>query len=285
MKATRAEIIDYIVQNIRALYPESECRHIARMVAAHLSHEAESKYLIDPNEIIEIDGIEQCAKELSEARPAQYVIGCADFCGEEFIVREGVLIPRPETEELVMWALERTEGIENPKILDVCTGSGCIAIALKKRLHKAEVTAIDLSDEALKIAQENATRLNANIEILKDDALQGLQSVSKRTFDIIISNPPYIPQSEMAQMHSNVTHHEPHMALFVDDCDPLIFYREIARVAKRILSKRGFLLFEIHETLAAETAEMLSHEGFDNVEIRNDFRCKPRMICCQPNQN
>lgn len=284
MRATRAEIVGYITDRIASLYPESECRHIARMVAASLSHEAESKYLIEPNEIIEIEGLEHCANELAGGRPVQYVIGRTDFCGEEFCVREGVLIPRPETEELVMWAMECAGGMTGAKILDVCTGSGCIAIALKKRVQDATVTAIDLSEEALSIARENAEKLNAEVEFIKDDALNGLGSISGRKFDIIVSNPPYIPQSEISAMHINVTGHEPHMALFVDDNDPLIFYREIARVAKNALTESGFLLFEIHETLASQTAEMLSREGFHNIEIRNDFRLKPRMICCRPSQ-
>ena len=284
MRATRAEIIAYIYDSIHTLYSESESKLIARMVAASLSNEAESKYLIEPNETIEIEGIERCATELASGRPVQYVIGRAEFCGEEFFVREGVLIPRPETEELVMWAKECAEGIARPNILDVCTGSGCIAIALKKRLHNTTVTAIDLSDKALEIATENMQRLNADVKIIKDDALKGLQAVQGQTFDIIVSNPPYIPQSEMAAMHINVTKHEPHMALFVDDNDPLIFYREIAHAAKTLLSEQGYLLFEIHETLATQTADMLRCEGFHNIEIRHDFRQKPRMICCRPNQ-
>jgi release factor glutamine methyltransferase len=254
------------------------------MVAASLSGDEESKFLVEPNQIVDIEGVERCAAELSKGRPVQYIIGKAEFCGEEFMVREGVLIPRPETEELVMWTMEYASGIKNPKILDVCTGSGCIAIALKKRLGNADITAIDLSDKAIEIATENSSQLNADVEIIKDDALKGLQTLQGRKFDIIVSNPPYIPQSEMAAMHINVTHHEPHMALFVDDADPLIFYREIARAAKTLLSEDGFLLFEIHETLATESAEMLSHEGFHDIDIRYDFRQKPRMICCRPNQ-
>ena len=284
MRGSRAEIINYIADSIRNLYPESECRHIARMVAASISGDEESKFLIEPNQIVDIEGVERCAEELSTGRPVQYVIGKAEFCGEEFMVREGVLIPRPETEELVMWTMECASGIKNPKILDVCTGSGCIAIVLKKRLGNADVTAIDLSEKAIEIATENSSQLNADVEIIKDDALKGLQTLQGRKFDIIVSNPPYIPQSEMAAMHINVTHHEPHMALFVDDADPLIFYREIARAAKALLSEDGFLLFEIHETLATESAEMLSHEGFHDIDIRHDFRQKPRMICCRPNQ-
>lgn len=284
MRGSRAEIINYIADSIRNIYPESECRHIARMVASSLSGEAETKFLVEPNQIVDIEDVERCAAVLSTGRPVQYVIGKAEFCGEEYMVREGVLIPRPETEELVMWTMECAAGIDNPKILDVCTGSGCIAIVLKKRLRNADVTAIDLSDKAIEIAKENCSQLNAEVEIIKDDALTGLQAVQGREFDIIVSNPPYIPQSEMAAMHINVTQHEPHMALFVDDADPLIFYREIVRAAKTLLKRDGFLLFEIHETLATETAEMLSHEGFLDIDIRYDFRQKPRMICCRPNQ-
>ena len=282
MRASRAEIIGYLTDCIRPLYDENECRHIARMVASALSHETESKYIIEPNEIIEIEGIEKCAEELASGRPVQYVIGKAEFCGYDFTVREGVLIPRPETEELVMWAIEKAEDIQNPHILDVCTGSGCIAIALKKRIPTASLTAIELSDEALAIARENSEHLQAEVEFLKDDALRGMPSVGGRKFDIVASNPPYIPQTEIAAMRINVTQYEPHMALFVADDDPLIFYREIARASRALLSPRGWLLFEIHETLSEQTIAMLATEGYTNIELRKDFRDKPRMICCQP---
>ena len=284
MRGRRSEIIEYICGQIQGLYPLQECRHIARMAAAAWRSEAENRYLIDPNEIIEIKDLERLAEPLAVGCPIQYVLGRAEFCGEEFIVREGVLIPRPETEELVAWAMERASTLGKPRILDVCTGSGCIAIALKKRLPSATLTAIDLSDEALAIAQENAMRLHAEVEFLHDDALNGLLSIKGRQFDIILSNPPYIPQSEQEAMHINVTRYEPHIALFVADDDPLIFYREIARTALSTLTPQGWLLFEIHETLAEATMEMLSVEGYHNIELRYDFRQKPRMICCQPKQ-
>ena len=209
----------------------------------------------------------------------QYIIGKTEFCGEEFTVREGVLIPRPETEELVMWAREEAKEFPSPRILDLCTGSGCIAIALKKLIPAATVTAIDLSAEALAIAQENATKLGAKVGFLADDVLKGVPQLGNEQFDIIVSNPPYIPISEREAMHINVTNFEPSMALFVDDNDPLIFYREIARIAKSRLSDRGALLFEIHELLADETLQMLQKEGFE-AELRHDFLNKPRMICC-----
>ena len=278
MRATRAEIVSHLAACIEHLYSRQEQLRIARMVAAALSGESEMKFLIDPNEIIDIE-LGNVAEQLSAGRPVQYIIGKTEFCGEEFTVREGVLIPRPETEELVMWAREVAKEFPSPRILDLCTGSGCIAIALKKLIPAAAVTAIDLSAEALKIAQENATKLGADVRFLADDVLQGVPQLGNEQFDIIVSNPPYIPISEREAMHINVTNFEPAMALFVEDSDPLIFYREIARIAKSRLSDRGALLFEIHELLADETLQMLQSEGFE-AELRQDFLNKPRMICC-----
>lgn len=278
MRATRAEIVSHLAACIEHLYSRQEQLRIARMVAAELSGESEMKFLIDPNEIIDIE-LGNVAEQLSAGRPVQYIIGKTEFCGEEFKVREGVLIPRPETEELVMWAREEAKEFPSPRILDLCTGSGCIAIALKKLIPAAAVTAIDLSAEALAIAQENATKLGADVRFLADDALQGVPQLGNEQFDIIVSNPPYIPISEREAMHINVTNFEPAMALFVEDSDPLIFYREIARIAKSRLSDRGALLFEIHELLAEETVQMLQSEGFE-AELRHDFLNKPRMICC-----
>ena len=278
MRATRAEIVSHLAACIEHLYSRQEQLRIARMVAAALSGESEMKFLIDPNEIIDIE-LDNVAEQLSAGRPVQYIIGKTEFCGEEFTVREGVLIPRPETEELVMWAREEAKEFPSPRILDLCTGSGCIAIALKKLIPAATVTAIDLSAEALAIAQENATKLSADVRFLTDDVLQGVPQLQNESFDIIVSNPPYIPISEREAMHINVTNFEPAMALFVEDSDPLIFYREIARIAKSRLSDRGALLYEIHELLADETLQMLQKEGFE-AELRHDFLNKPRMICC-----
>lgn len=278
MRATRAEIVSHLAACIEHLYSRQEQLRIARMVAAALSGESEMKFLIDPNEIIDIE-LGNVAEQLSAGRPVQYIIGKTEFCGEEFTVREGVLIPRPETEELVMWAREVSKEFPSPRILDLCTGSGCIAIALKKLIPAATVTAIDLSAEALAIAQENATKLGTEVRFLADDVLKGVPQLGNEQFDIIVSNPPYIPISEREAMHINVTNFEPAMALFVEDSDPLIFYREIARIAKSRLSDRGALLIEIHELLADKTLQMLQKEGFD-AELRHDFLNKPRMICC-----
>ena len=278
MRASRADIISHIAASIQTLYTRPECLRIARMIAAAISGDKETKFIIEPNEIIDID-IEQATKELAEGRPVQYIIGTTEFCGEEFIVREGVLIPRPETEELVLWAREKAQQFQQPKVLDLCTGSGCIAISLKKFMPQASVVAVDLSSESLAIAQENASKLNTPIDFIQDDVLQGVQKLSGKVFDIIVSNPPYIPLSERDTMHINVTRYEPDMALFVADDDPLIFYREIARAAKTMLSEGGSLLFEIHELLAEQTLQMLLSEGFET-SLRHDFLSKPRMICC-----
>ena len=281
MRATRAEILRFISQQIEHLYDQRERMNIARMVAAALSGENEMKYLIEGAEVVEIPQLESKVKELSQGRPVQYVIGHSEFCGLDIEVREGVLIPRPETEELVAWAIEKAADIERPRILDVCTGSGCIALALAARVGKASVVTVDISDEALTIARCNAERLQLGVEFIKDDALAHLPNIADRKFDIVVSNPPYIPISERESMHVNVVNFEPDIALFVADDDPLIFYREIAVTAKHILVDNGYLLFEIHQPLAQQTVDMLRELGYDAVELRNDCFDKPRMICSQ----
>lgn len=281
MRATRAEILRFISQQIEHLYDQRERMNIARMVAAALSGENEMKYLIEGAEVVEIPQLESKVKELSQGRPVQYVIGHSEFCGLDIEVREGVLIPRPETEELVAWVIEKAADIERPRILDVCTGSGCIALALAARVGEASVVAVDISDEALTIARCNAERLQLGVEFIKDDALEHLPNIADRKFDIVVSNPPYIPISERESMHVNVVNFEPDIALFVADDDPLIFYREIAVAAKHILADNGYLLFEIHQPLAQQTVDMLRELGYDAVELRNDCFDKPRMICSQ----
>ncbi len=281
MRGSRADIINYLCQCMRDLYPAEEARRIARIVAAHKSGSSEMRFIIDPDEVIEIDGLELIGKELAAGRPVQYITEECEFCGNTFSVREGALIPRPETEELVMWAAEQAKDITSPRIADICTGSGCIAISLAKLLPKATITATDISDNAIALAQENAERLDADITVIKDDALDGLQALRGEKYDIIVSNPPYIPLSERETMHINVTHHEPHIALFVDDSDPLLFYRKIAQAAKEILNDSGYLMFEIHSPLAEECAQMLKYEEYSEIEIRKDFFGKDRMICCK----
>lgn len=279
MEATRSEITAFIAEAVRGLYPEREARRIALTAAAALSGESEAKFLADPNQRVNIDGVERCAAQLAAGCPVQYVTGKTEFCDMTFHVDGSVLIPRPETEELVLWAEQCAAGFQRPRILDVCTGSGCIAIVLAAHLPQAEVTALDISHAALETARRNAAMNGVRIRFIEDDALNGVPSLAGETFDIIVSNPPYIPHSEIESMHVNVTRYEPHEALFVDDADPLVFYRAIARAARTMLSEGGSLLFEVHEAWAERTAEMLRGEGFGQTEVRNDLFGKPRMTC------
>lgn len=279
MEATRSEITAFIAEAVRGLYPEREARRIALTAAAALSGESEAKFLADPNQRVNIDGVERCAAQLAAGCPVQYVTGRTEFCDMTFHVDGSVLIPRPETEELVLWAEQCAADHRNPRILDVCTGSGCIAIVLAAHLPQAEVTALDISHAALETARRNASMNGVRIRFIEDDALNGMPSLAGETFDIIVSNPPYIPHSEIESMHVNVTRYEPHEALFVDDADPLVFYRAIARTARTMLSEGGSLLFEVHEAWAERTAEMLRGEEFGQTEVRNDLFGKPRMTC------
>ena len=279
MEATRSEITAFIAEAVRGLYPEREARRIALTAAAALSGESEAKFLADPNQRVNIDGVERCAAQLAAGCPVQYVTGKTEFCDMTFHVDGSVLIPRPETEELVLWAEQCAADHRNPRILDVCTGSGCIAIVLAAHLPQADVTALDISHAALETARRNASMNGVRIRFIDDDALNGMPSLAGETFDIIVSNPPYIPHSEIESMHVNVTRYEPHEALFVDDADPLVFYRAIARTARTMLSEGGSLLFEVHEAWAERTAEMLRREGFGQTEVRNDLFGKPRMTC------
>lgn len=279
MEATRSEITAFIAEAVRGLYPEREARRIALTAATALSGESEAKFLADPNQRVNIDGVERCAAQLAAGCPVQYVTGRTEFCDMTFHVDGSVLIPRPETEELVLWAEQCAADHRNPRILDVCTGSGCIAIVLAAHLPQAEVTALDISHAALETARRNASMNGVRIRFIEDDALNGVPSLAGETFDIIVSNPPYIPHSEIESMHVNVTRYEPHEALFVDDADPLVFYRAIARAARTMLSDDGSLFFEVHEAWAERTAEMLRGEGFGQTEVRNDLFGKPRMTC------
>ncbi|HJC78102.1 MAG TPA: peptide chain release factor N(5)-glutamine methyltransferase [Candidatus Alistipes merdipullorum] len=279
MEATRSEITAFIAEAVRGLYPEREARRIALTAAAALSGESEAKFLADPNQRVNIDGVERCAAQLAAGCPVQYVTGKTEFCDMTFHVDGSVLIPRPETEELVLWAEQCAAGFQRPRILDVCTGSGCIAIVLAAHLPQADVTALDISHTALETARRNAAMNGVRIRFIEDDALNGMPSLAGETFDIIVSNPPYIPHSEIESMHVNVTRYEPHEALFVDDADPLVFYRAIARAARTMLSEGGSLLFEVHKAWAERTAEMLRREGFGQTEVRIDLFGKPRMTC------
>lgn len=211
---------------------------------------------------------------LMEGEPVQYVLGRAEFCGRWFDVRPGVLIPRPETEELCAWITADSKASGSPKVLDIGTGSGCIAITLQLDMPESKVTAWDISADALDVARENAQRFGANVNFVKLDALN---AKPEGEWDVIVSNPPYICEKEKKDMAVNVLEHEPHTALFVPDADPLLFYRAITRLAVQTLNKGGRLYFEINPIYADDTCHMMQAEGMTAVELRSDMYGKQRM--------
>lgn len=211
---------------------------------------------------------------LMEGEPVQYVLGRAEFCGRWFSVRPGVLIPRPETEELCAWITADSKASASPKVLDIGTGSGCIAITLQLDMPESNVTAWDISADALDVARENAQQLGANVNFVKLDALN---AKPEGEWDVIVSNPPYICEKEKKDMAVNVLEHEPHTALFVPDADPLLFYRAITRLAVQTLNKGGRLYFEINPIYADDTCRMMQAEGMTAVELRSDMYGKQRM--------
>ena len=254
-----------------------EARQIAEMILLAKGNISRNEYIIEPNKEITIDNLDDIILELRSWRPVQYIIGYADFRDMELSVKEGALIPRPETEELVEWIASETR--IGAHILDIGTGTGAIAIALNREVDNSQVWAMDISLDALAIARENGRRYAPNVRFVEGDALADFDTLFECTFDVVVSNPPYIPQSDIEQMRKNVLDFEPSTALFVPDNDPLLFYRSIARTAKKILNRGGKLYFEIYELLSAEMIDMLRHEGYSDIQLREDFRAKPRMIC------
>jgi release factor glutamine methyltransferase len=275
--ATRRETLLRIAEAIAELYGEVEARQIAEMVVLECGAISRNELLVEPDNELIINDIDRIISELLKWRPVQYVIGHEEFDGLVFEVSEGVLIPRPETEELVAWVASETES--GARILDVGTGSGCIAISLGRRVRDSRVWAMDISDVALDIARRNGLRNGSTVEFVKGDALADFSSLVDEKLDVVVSNPPYIPRSDASQMRRNVTDYEPDTALFVENSDPLIFYRSIARTARRMLKPGGKLYYEIYELYAAQMCAMLEAEGYTDVVVREDFRGKQRMVC------
>ncbi|MBQ5710660.1 MAG: peptide chain release factor N(5)-glutamine methyltransferase [Alistipes sp.] len=275
--ATRRETLLRIAEAIAELYGEVEARQIAEMVVLECGAISRNELLVEPDNELVINDIDRIISELLKWRPVQYVIGHEEFDGLVFEVSEGVLIPRPETEELVAWVASETES--GARILDVGTGSGCIAISLGRRVRDSRVWAMDISDVALDIARRNGLRNGSTVEFVKGDALADFSSLVDEKLDVVVSNPPYIPRSDASQMRRNVTDYEPDTALFVENSDPLIFYRSIARTARRMLKPGGKLYYEIYELYAAQMCAMLEAEGYRDVVVREDFRGKQRMVC------
>jgi release factor glutamine methyltransferase len=220
-------------------------------------------------------------EQLQQEIPIQYLLGKTSFYGLDFEVNENVLIPRPETEELVEWILESQKSkvkSQNVKILDIGTGSGCIAISLAKNIPNSQVFAVDISEKALATAQKNAQINNVNIAFINQNILK--TEDLQQQFDIIVSNPPYVRNQEKEEIKKNVLDNEPHLALFVEDNDALIFYKKIAELANINLAPNGKLYFEINQYLGKEMIDLLEKMNFKNIELRKDIYGNDRMISC-----
>lgn len=271
----------HALTQLKLLYDEREAANITDLVMEHLTGQKKIARLLDKHHEMPGDQVlrlEAILKELSTHRPVQYVLGEAWFAGMRFRVNEHTLIPRPETEELVDWIVETIQKpkVKSQNILDIGTGSGCIAIAIKKKLPGLTVTAIDISEEALAVANQNAGTLQATVTFLSFNFLDEAVWDQLPTFDIIVSNPPYIKQSEHQTMARNVLDFEPAIALFVPDEDALLFYSKIAAFAKTNLTQGGSIFLEINEALGSEVAELYNNKDYD-VELKKDLQGKDRM--------
>lgn len=289
-------------KRLTAIYNEREAQAIVRTVLDALFGMSLTDICLGKVTQLSADDttrLEKIMQRLEKSEPVQYVLGSEWFAGRLFDVAPGVLIPRPETEDLVKWACDEAKEKEkednskeergkeekevykkgevpHPSILDIGTGSGCIAITVALALPQARVTAWDISTDALAIAAGNAHRLGASVRFEHQDALSAPDDEER--WDVIVSNPPYICDRERADMSDNVLSYEPELALFVPDSDPLLFYRAIARYASKALKPGGRLLFETNTAYAHEVAQAMADEGFTAIEVRNDCFGKPRMV-------
>ena len=267
-------------KELSELYPKTEIdAFFFRLVEHKLKLQTidvflKPEYTIASDKIIALKNV---LERLKQEEPIQYILESTEFYSLPFKVNKNVLIPRPETEELVRWVLEDIKDIDTKiSILDIGTGSGCISISIKKNLPNTTVFGLDISSNALKVSKENAIRNKVDITFIKEDIIN-VKKI-KLKLDIIISNPPYIRELEKKEMKKNVLNNEPHLALFVDDNAPLIFYTKIADLALKTLNNKGFLYFEINQYLGKETKDMLHEKGFKNIILKKDLFGNDRMI-------
>ncbi len=274
-----AKALQKIIERLKAIYPIAEARNIAFLLLEHLFKLTKSQvlanYAIKTSEFDVDESIETALIRLLNHEPIQYIVGTSHFFGFDFCVDPSVLIPRPETEELVNLIINAHPNKEL-SILDIGTGSGCIAISLAKKLPLSKVTALDVSEAAIAIATKNAQLLNASVELLIKSILDDTLELSK--FDVIVSNPPYITLEEKQLMHENVVGYEPALALFVPDTNPLLFYQKIAKFSQRHLNEQGCLYVEINESYGGMVKELFENHGFCKVEVVKDIYQKDRIV-------
>ena len=280
------EAYHQLQQSIQPLYENREASNIADLIMEDITGWDRSRRVIHHDALLSEPQLERythCKEELLHGRPTQYVLGHAWFCGMRLQVDEHVLIPRPETEELVMevkkmYADISTDRDHQFKMVDIGTGSGCIAIALKKYFPDWDVWAVDKYNGALAIAKTNAVLLDTEVRFVASDILKEAKTDFLPAFDLIISNPPYIPTADRSAMDDRVLDHEPHAALFVTDNDPLQFYKAIIAFSEQHLLRGGMLFFETHELYAQEVAALLEANGFEHIVVKKDFQEKERIV-------
>jgi len=281
------ELAAHFVLELAPLYDSNEARTLFGIAAEKVLALSSGKLIMQKDldiSFIDLQKLLSILNDLQIGKPIQHILAEAHFYGLVFNVNENVLIPRPETEELVDWIISvcrkqfsanSSALSEKLSILDIGTGSGCIPITLKKHLPNAAVSTLDISPDAIAVAKQNAGEIGVEINFVEADMLR---FTSEEKFEVIVSNPPYIRDLEKADMHDNVLMHEPHLALFVSDDNPLLFYKTIADFATTNLTPNGQLFFEINEYLGKETVAMLADKGFSNVELRKDICGKDRMV-------
>lgn len=268
----------YLREQLSKSYEPQEANALARIIFCDMLGQSNVDYYLCKDMDLsgnEEEKVKSILQRLEKYEPIQYIEGKKYFSGREFFVRQGVLIPRPETEELVELAAQACK--PNAKILDIGTGSGCIAISLAKKLPEAEVHAWDISEAALEVAKQNNEQLSASVHFEQHDILT-YQATGEEAFDLIISNPPYITESEKAEMETNVLAWEPSIALFVPDNDPLLFYRRIGELALRMLTPNGKLFFEINRAYGDATKQLLCNQGYKKIHIQKDLSGNDRFV-------
>ena len=269
-----------LTNELQPIYGKHEASALARLVIEHITGDEITKIFVNPALSLTFNQhslVQYYLSQLKLQKPIQYILGTTTFFGIELEVNENVLIPRPETEELVSWIIESNRD-KAPSILDIGTGSGCIAISLAKNIINANISAIDISAKAIETAKKNAASNRVDISFIQTNVLTTPAQIQGSPFDIIVSNPPYVRQSEKQHMQPNVLDNEPSLALFVDDNSPLIFYEAIAKIAASSLKSNGLVYCEINESMGAETASIFAKANFIDITIQNDINNKQRMI-------
>ncbi len=275
------ETIQYIETELMGLYPKPEIQGFTRLILESVFHLNFTEIVLQSRESVQLSEnakIVEIVQRLKQFEPIQYILGETEFYGLKIKVNPAVLIPRPETEELVHW-ITQIEVKKNPKIADIGTGSGCIALVLKNHFKESSVCAVDLSEKALDTAKSNALQNNLHIDFICADILDW-EKYKWNQFDLIVSNPPYITKPEKEKMHPNVLNFEPHSALFPVSDDSVIFYRRISEFALKFLNPGGFLFCEINEQFGNEITKLLRDLGFRNIQLKKDINGKDRMIGC-----